>query len=462
MLAARDQENLIHGHQAAAAAKPLNQGAKQLAPKTPGNKSAKTPIKLPLNDENGPTAFGGGKKTLGKGNENSIFGAKQGGAVDGKAFVTPMGPRTRAPLGAKTTNAKARAFQTPAPAANGGNPEKTNQRSVSVQKPKPKLSHPGSTKLEDILADKEALDEREIEYMPPKAKDLPDYPDDFLPIVDPPVLHGPNVLEGWFDHYANRPDAEGLSYIQRKELEEKETNEYLNQKAEAEIMLAADSTPMSCLCDVECWGAECKESIARRKAAHETYRKTIAALESKYLPKPAQAAEKKGPTIRTSKAAATALSQNNRPLATGKNPALKPSGPSKRPVSVLPLGNKKAAPLNVSERRHAVATAASKTTMGYSKGRVTSAAMRKTILPGGKKSPDGEIVPDYKLAPAVFIQRYGVPKFGTQKWLECKSTGCFDENTDVNEGLGSKVTAKDDALARYFQEEAEKEFVLEL
>ena len=91
MLGARDQENLVHGHQAAAAAKPLNQGAKQLAPKTPGKKSAKTPIKLPLNDENGPTAFGGRKKTLGKGNENSIFGAKQGGAVDGKAFVTPMG-----------------------------------------------------------------------------------------------------------------------------------------------------------------------------------------------------------------------------------------------------------------------------------------------------------------------------------------------------------------------------------
>lgn len=91
MFAARDQENLVHGHQAAAAAKPLNQGTKQLAPKTPGNKTAKTPIRVPLNDENGPTGFGGGKKTLGKGNENSIFGTKQGGALDGKAFVTPMG-----------------------------------------------------------------------------------------------------------------------------------------------------------------------------------------------------------------------------------------------------------------------------------------------------------------------------------------------------------------------------------
>ena len=97
MLAARDQENLIHGHQAAAAAKPLNQGIKQLAPKTPGNKTAKTPLRLPLNDENGTTAFGGGKKTAGKGNENSIFKGKKGGIAENKAFVTPMG--TCRPLG---------------------------------------------------------------------------------------------------------------------------------------------------------------------------------------------------------------------------------------------------------------------------------------------------------------------------------------------------------------------------
>lgn len=191
MLAARDQENLVHGHQAAAAAKPLNQGIKQLPPRTPGNKTAKPPLKLPLNDENGPIAFGGGKKTLGKGNENAIFGDKQGGAAEGKTFVTPMGrcqarklfllhsgstdipstgPRNRAPLGVKTTNAKAKAFQTPAPASIGGGLGKPNQKSVSIQKPKPKVSCPETTKLEDILADKEALDEREIEYMPPKPK----------------------------------------------------------------------------------------------------------------------------------------------------------------------------------------------------------------------------------------------------------------------------------------------------
>ena len=94
MLAARDQENLVHGHQQAAAAKPLNQATRQLAPKTPGNKAPKTPFKLPLNDENGPGPFGGGKSALkinGKGNENGTTRAKNGGFGDKDAFKTPMG-----------------------------------------------------------------------------------------------------------------------------------------------------------------------------------------------------------------------------------------------------------------------------------------------------------------------------------------------------------------------------------
>jgi len=94
MLSIRDQENLAHGHQTTAAAKPLNQSTRQLAPKTPGNKVPKTPFKLPLNDENGPTGFGGGKTGLrlkDVGNDNLMTGGKKGAALDRNAFVTPMG-----------------------------------------------------------------------------------------------------------------------------------------------------------------------------------------------------------------------------------------------------------------------------------------------------------------------------------------------------------------------------------
>ncbi|KAI4167541.1 MAG: hypothetical protein LQ343_007139 [Gyalolechia ehrenbergii] len=459
MLAARDQENFIHGHQAAAAAKPLNQGTKQALPKTPGNKTAKTPLRVPLNDENGPTAFGGGKKTGGNGTENAILGGKQGGRGDVKAFVTLMGPRTRAPLGAKTTNAKAKAFQTPAAAPIGNDLGKMNQKTVSTRKPKPKVSYPETTKLQDILADKEALDEREIEYMPPRPKDLPDHPDDDLPELDFSVLQGSKPLAGWFEYLANKPDAEGLSYRQRKEIEERETNEYLDKKGEAESLLAADSAPLSCLCDIECWGDECKQSIARRKEAQKTYKKTMAALESKYLSK-AKVPERKGPNHTTSKAAATALSNPKRST-TNRSRTIKPSAPAKKPASVLPQGKKMPAPTKSSEMRHAAATVASKTTIGYSRGRVASTGIRESVLPG-KEKQHVAIVPNYSLAPALFIEKYGVPRYGSEKWLECRLAGCFDEEKkDPDADLGDTVSAENDALAKYFQEEAEKEFVLE-
>ena len=77
MLAARiDQENAIHARQQAAAAKPLNQGAKGLAPKTPGNRAPKTPGKIPLNDENEADKFGG-------------KGKQQGGKAEKNLFQTP-------------------------------------------------------------------------------------------------------------------------------------------------------------------------------------------------------------------------------------------------------------------------------------------------------------------------------------------------------------------------------------
>lgn len=76
-------ENAIYEQQTAAAAKPLNQGVKGLAPKTPGNKA-----KVPLNDEN--AAFGGGK-TGGKAKQDGLFGEGRGGKVDRSAFLTPAG-----------------------------------------------------------------------------------------------------------------------------------------------------------------------------------------------------------------------------------------------------------------------------------------------------------------------------------------------------------------------------------
>lgn len=79
MLAVRDQENRVHAHQTVAAGKSLNHSTK-----APGARAPKTPLKVPLNDENGPVAFG--KKTV-KGNGKQSENVKP--AKD--AFVTPSG-----------------------------------------------------------------------------------------------------------------------------------------------------------------------------------------------------------------------------------------------------------------------------------------------------------------------------------------------------------------------------------
>lgn len=77
MLAARNQEHL-----------------RGLQPKTPGARYPKTPIKVPLNDENAAHVVGGAKGNLtgrsrSRGNENALT-SKAAKGIDKSNFVTPM------------------------------------------------------------------------------------------------------------------------------------------------------------------------------------------------------------------------------------------------------------------------------------------------------------------------------------------------------------------------------------
>lgn len=93
MLATRDQENLVVHQQHHQAGKQLGN---RLQPKTPGARYPKTPLKIPLNDENAPHALGGGKsvlapRTRGLGAENIMTVTKGGKGPDKTSFVTPSG-----------------------------------------------------------------------------------------------------------------------------------------------------------------------------------------------------------------------------------------------------------------------------------------------------------------------------------------------------------------------------------
>ena len=259
------------------------------------------------------------------------------------------------------------------------------------------------------------------------------------------------LTRGYWGYYLNRPGPDGLSHLQREEQERQKVWDKHDKIMEATIQRDIDSAPIPCIHNPECPGEECKASIEAKKTAEAKWKKTVATLEYKQEPAPRKLQENKGPSTLTSKSAAMALSQA-RPTSVApkqKVPSTKPQFPS----SVLSRRQKTPPPSNPSPMRHTAAAVNSKNTMGYSKGRAASAALRKTVLPK-KELPTLE-APDQTLAPAIYIQRYGEPRLGSEMWFRCKSAGCFD--SDEDEGLedGLKGIIPESLL---MDEEAERDF----
>ncbi|KAL5377034.1 hypothetical protein PMIN06_011749 [Paraphaeosphaeria minitans] len=325
ILAAKDQENFVHGLQTAAANKPLNAGLKGLAAKTPGNRAPKTPFKLPLNDENAVAR--GGKsllQTKGKAHEKD-------GKLEGNAFVTPAGPRTRAPLGMKTTNAKARAFQTPAPLS----------ASAKTQKASPRLRRP-KVKVQPDVQHADQHDVPEVEYMPPKEVPLLDDMDDYLPRdwKIPKFENG-----GVDDVYHNPLEDDGRTKLQRQ-FEETLEHDIIKRDEKFDRIL--------------------DQQIERNHV--EAARHFGVALPKQTVPKPTLIAGEHtrqrptGPSTLKAKSAAAALSGSRRPTYATPTTTIKPRLPSKQ------FADKKYI-TNSSTTRHAAAAAASKSTIGYAQGR---------------------------------------------------------------------------------------------
>lgn len=79
------------------------------------------------------------------------------------------GPRNRAPLGAKTTNAKAAALKTPGPQPDSLKTQKTKRRGSSTKKPKKAELEVQQARPEVFVAF-DVDDVPEPEYAPPKPK----------------------------------------------------------------------------------------------------------------------------------------------------------------------------------------------------------------------------------------------------------------------------------------------------
>ncbi|KAF1965788.1 hypothetical protein BU23DRAFT_488450 [Bimuria novae-zelandiae CBS 107.79] len=332
-LAAKDQENFVHGLQTQAASKPLNA---RLAPKTP--------FKVPLNDEN---ALGRALHTKGK----APLTVKTDAKLE-NAFVTPAGPRTRAPLGMKTTNAKATAFQTPAPLS----------ASVKTQKVSPRLRRPKVKVQPDVqIADEDHVPD--VEYMPPKEIPLlDDY--DYLPRDwKIPKLENGGVWEA----YHNPLEDDGRTKLQRQfdealDRDRKKRDEEFERKFQAQMDREQAETARH-------FGV----ALPKKTAPKSTAAKDDAKMKMK----------RAGPPTLAARSAAALLAEPRKPAYAAPTAATKSRLPSKTTLSKKP-------DVAGIATRHAQAAAASKSTIGYAQGRETApsrALARKPISNVTKPAP---------------------------------------------------------------------------
>ncbi|GAB1741503.1 hypothetical protein NU219Hw_g6732t1 [Hortaea werneckii] len=358
MFATRNHnENAIYEQQTAAAAKPLNQGVKGLQPKTPG--ANKTPFSKKHNDEN--ASFGAGK-TGGKGGD--------GGKADMSAFVTPAGPRSRAPLGAKTTNAKA--LQTPAP---GPNQEKPSAKPTS-----PRLRR-GKVKIHTAETDPLEVQDGvpDIEYMPPRGEPLPDYPDDIWPHdTTYPQFQGDNLTKGWWSETKPRSNREPEDFLFGdfdKKFEELEQKEKAQKAATtASTHAKKQSAPLSSRAPLRS-NPPIKNSVPQIKKAPSTLNSKTAAsaLSSQQQPKPTSRAV---PSFAAPTAAAKARAPSSILPSRSKPPNSNPY-PNVRGSAGRTGKATTTAPASSS---HTAARVASNSTLGYSRGRQVSANRHQTPL----------------------------------------------------------------------------------
>jgi len=285
----------------------------------------------------------------------------------------------------KTTNAKTKAFQTPAGPAPGKDLDKTVPTQTSVRRPKPKAAE--KVRIE-VHGDESPLAEREVEYLPPKPKELP-YESDVFPkdCLNYDMLKKGNLTRGWFEVYnTNAVDENGKSRMDREHEASyakavKELDEHVLASLEEEWTIGDVPETFRHL--------RKKESEDQRKAEPAEQKQKNTALSTT-----------KGPATITSKRAASALSVASKsalapPKATQPKPLIsKPTipflGRAKRVTTPAPT-----IPSAASTMRHTAATATSRSTIGYTKGRSASSILPKKEAPVPntleKKDPPGTI-----------------------------------------------------------------------
>jgi len=415
MFSAFDQENLTHIHHTTAANKPLNQSIRALQPKTPGP-ALKTPFRA-RNDENAPVNTGKPAKNT---------------------FVTPgPAPQTtkRAPLGAKTTNAKATAFQTPAPG------QKLKQSDQTAKKPSSTARRSTKKKLyvEPEPATEPAAPETETEqddepdsgYAPPPIIPLPDPPIDFQGITYE-ALMPENFNRGVGEVYFQSPkDENGFSIAlkEQEELHKQSLEDDLAKILDEHPRQDPDAKPAAMI------GAGPKKTQSVQESQVNTFRSRSAASALSQPSAPRTHAHQRLPSAATRETAASkqkrkaafAVSRDeDAPMTTMQKPISRSTigfPKAKKPASILPQGERQ-------------------------KNHERAASTTHTHVP---PKQDEKVDPS-TISPRKFVQLYGEPPVESDMWfrlleLEIKDRHRReDEEQEQDEGIFHVDMDEDDDL----------------
>jgi hypothetical protein len=304
----------------------------------------------------------------------------------------------------KTTNAKARAFQTPAPLQETNEPEKTLKKASTVRKSvKSKIRIAPSEPVEaDILSKDDESDVPDIEYCPPPPIDLPDPPEDITYDDSFPYLRGSNLCGGYSDVYDIPRDEHGVSLRERKEEEA-----YAKMVQDIEDRFREEM--------VKPWPMDEGDDIVDAMIAAG--------------PKEDVNQGSKIDTVRARGAISALSSQPSTRLPSAATRQTASSMQKKKQsLSVLGARRNPPAPSNPSPMRHSAAIAASRTTIGYSKGRSLSSVLPEKPMQGSRIT-SGKI-DQSKIHPVEFRELYGEPPVGSKMWDRFREHGLFDDEFD--------------------------------
>ncbi|OLN84486.1 hypothetical protein CCHL11_08171 [Colletotrichum chlorophyti] len=399
MLAIRD-ENVVNAAQAAR----LAPGKGQLAPKTPGARYPKTPLKIPLNDEN---AAGGGKRALApksNGNGNIQSTAKK------QNLVTPSETRARAPLGNKTTNVKTKTTQTIGVKGSVNEIERTQTKPTTIKKLKQRSPSAAPIKLEVRNDQAGSAEESDVEYAPPPVNALP-YESDVFPdgVLTFEGLKPENLFKGYYNHFYNPMGEDGVRLQDRRHQEKlrkalKDSDERILSDIQAMDWSVSDVPETAAICQRKPAAAAPSPAVAK---------KTVGGV------------IKNMPTI-ASRRAASALSMSTGNTIRQKK-ALEQKPTVRKPISsLLPRTRPARAPLSIKSTasESAVGKAASRSTIGYTKGRSASSLVSgRTQAPPATRPPSADHTP-------VVIQKATTRRDGSPQKREAR------DHDEDNQELG--------------------------